>query len=308
MNDYQVFPIIPHLLDLLYATRADDTRFILAGGLGLWLKREEVIRRVRGGAQTLREALPEARATKDMDMFVDLDIFATREREARLRDVLEHELGYKPVKNFFQFSKTLPQASSEQGLEIWIKLDLMGRAPDVNDPAIGRSRGFEYRLGTKLKRPGSDAIHLYRTREAFAVDASPQELPIKGHRSSGEPYETTVQVPHPFASLMMKIGAALDHARTPIEQRKRRGGKHAYDVYLILAMMLEHEWEEVREFTRRFAEEAEYQRLKGVLDELFESEAAQGCLDVMVTHRESGGDVRDLDLRWMHGQLKELTT
>lgn len=298
MKSYDGLPIVPHLLDLLHAIRDDGITLTLAGGLGLYLKRAEVVRRIQSeGLSTLRPIFPEARGTSDMDLFVHLELFAVRNKEVRLRQVLCGELGYAPTTEFLQFMKST-QAGSGGAIEV--KIDLMARDPGPHDPLV---KVKDNRVGTTRKRPGSEAIHGRWTPEAFAIDVCPYTFRVEGRRSGGEPHAADLFLPHPFASLMMKLQAVLDRARG---LQKSYGYKHAFDVYLLLAMMTEREWDEACGFAREtYAREPILMDLKAAAGGLFAADDAPGCIDIRANF-EGTREVGEIDLPWMREVLAEL--
>lgn len=178
MKSYDGLPIVPHLLDLLHAIRDDGITLTLAGGLGLYLKRAEVVRRIQSeGLSTLRPIFPEARGTSDMDLFVHLELF------------------------------------------------------------------------------------------------------------------------------VMKLQAVLDRARG---LQKSYGYKHAFDVYLLLAMMTEREWDEACGFAREtYAREPILMDLKAAAGGLFAADDAPGCIDIRANF-EGTREVGEIDLPWMREVLAEL--
>lgn len=301
MSSHHGLPIIPHLLDLLHAIQDDGISLTLAGGLGIYLKRAEVVRRIQTeGLSTLQASFPEARATSDMDLFVHLELFADHSKEARLREVLCGALEYEPRTHYWQFTKRVRAGS---GGETMIKVDLMAKEPTPQDRLV---KAREQRVGTTLKRPTSEAIHGRRTPEAFAIDARPLVIRVEGQRSSGASHVAEIRLPHPFASLMMKLQATLDHARARAADRQPRGHRHAFDVYLLLAMMSQREWDEACVLAREtYAEVSVLRGLKAATQELFVTDDAPGCIDIRTTLREIG-EREEIDLRWTREILAEL--
>ena len=77
--------------------------------------------------------------------------------------------------------------------------------------------------------------------EAVPIDESPVIVPISGNRSNGEPAEAQVHVPQPFTYLMMKLFAFRDRKE---DEDKDLSRHHALDLYAIVAMQVESEYQE----------------------------------------------------------------
>jgi hypothetical protein len=213
--------------------------------------------------------LPDARATEDIDAFLSLDIFALPMR-ASFRGALTR-LGYTPRTHYYQFQK-----STASNPSFTVLLDLL--APlDVRDgiktkpPRIGPVDNQD--------SPPEQRLHAHVTPEAFAIEHGCQELALVGQTPDGHEFNGVVHIPHPFASLCMKIKAAHDHERTPIEQRlpRKRGEKHAPDVYLLMAMLNETEFDQVAAYVQRFRAHPQFIEIQQAARALFETPNHPGC-------------------------------
>lgn len=277
-------PIEPYLVELLRALAQEKCEIVIAGGLGIYLKRRWVAREMERAGRRGRFdplPLPDARATEDIDAFLSLDVFALPMR-ASFRDVLA-QLGYIPRTNYYQFKK--PMRSDP---EAFVLLDLL--APLAAREGIKSSK--PPRIGPSdnhVSHPNA-RLHAHVTPEAFAVSYSPQELLFVGPTPEGIEFSGVVRVPHPFASLCMKIKAAHDHERTPPELRapRKRGEKHATDVYLLVAMLNEAEHEQTEAFVRRFWDHQEFVEIRQAVLALFQTPEHPGCL---VIERNTRGPI-----------------
>ncbi len=145
----------------------------------------------------------------------------------------------------------------------------------------------------RMQREGSPAdqrLHAFATPEAFAIDERPQALPLRGLTPRGEIYDGVVRVPHPFASLCMKIKAAADFEHAPVADRKPRGQKHAQDVYLLLAMLSEEEWDQSHELRVRFGDHPELQSIRAAVTEFFAGPEQPGCFTIRRTTNDADID------------------
>jgi hypothetical protein len=88
---------------------------------------------------------------------------------------------------------------------------------------------------------GSIKLHAHTLEEAVHIDESPVTLTISGNRSNGEPAQAKIHVPHPFTYLMMKLFAFRDRKE---DGDKNLGRHHALDLYTIVAMQVESEYQE----------------------------------------------------------------
>lgn len=243
-------------------------RLIIAGGLGIYLKRE-FIRKT--GRMTLFKPLPEARATEDIDSFLTMDIFLDG-HQARVREVLR-ALEYTAFDKgrYFQFIKPDANLASKQ-----VKVDLHARSPTAEEVGTGLLKVQGVRLG-HVGHTHFRTLHAYETPEAFAIDEGVQELPLLGHDCVGAPFSGVIHVPHPFASLCMKLRAAQDFERVPLAQRDERKRKHAFDVYLLIAMLGEAEFEEVKTYARSFDDHAAMPAIREAVATMFNDPDAPGC-------------------------------
>lgn len=292
----------PYLIELVRRMDAEGFPLIVAGGLGLHLKRRWVGQQVREhGRRTLMAVVPEARVTSDIDVFMQMEVFS-RETEGgvsvmRFRKALEG-LTYEPLKGaeYFQFKRSIADGE-------FVKLDLHTRLPTsgefevvkYNKPRVGR------KVQPTLK------LHAYGTPEAFAIDQVPQTLPLAGLDPDGQSFSGSVRVPHPFAALCMKIQAAVDfEGLPPTEQRTAKHAvkqKHAFDVYLLLAMLDPQEVDEIGAFARSYAADPRLARIQSGVHEIFGAPDSAGCRTI---HRQAQHFADGLELERFTVVLGEL--
>lgn len=264
-------PIEPYLIELLRRASQEGFSLTIAGGLGIYLKRRWVAHRVQGGSRTSALPLLEARATEDIDVFMDIEVFMrdTSEGVARFRSLLV-ELGYEvhPKARYFQFIKPICD-------DLEVKIDLLARHPrpeedehvKVKDIRVGR-RGHS----------AFQTLHAWSTSEAFAIEAGRQQIPLEGLAPDGSPFRGHVQIPHPFASLCMKLKAALDYEDTPPDLRDAKQKKHAFDVYLLTAMLDSQEFEQTWAYAQQFSDVSMMSEIREAVARLFRAIDGPGCL------------------------------
>jgi hypothetical protein len=290
-------PIEPYLIELIERMERDGISLILAGGLGIYLKHRWVLEQLEAGRRkSLFDVVPDARATDDIDAFFQLQVYFQPTR-SEFRQSLT-ELGYRPYLDYLIFEKPLPDDGERK-----IGLDLL--APLSDDPRLKADKpgkpGKLRRLGPvdNKQSPPDERLHAFATPEAFAIEESPQTLPLVGRNPDGVPYDGMVRIPHPFASLCMKIKAAADFERAPVSERKPRAEKHAQDVYLLLALLDEQEWNECNEIRDRFSNHSELRSISEAVTELFAAPDLDGCVTI-------ARNTRDADLRRLSEVIREL--
>ena len=298
IGDLENDPLTPYLAEIV--AQPEATGIILSGGFGIRLKQYHLKqqREAAGGQSiTLMDEFPEARATQDLDLFLNVSLWVDEERAVALGAALKDKerLGYKTAIHSWQYWKAL--AGSDKGRVI---LDLMARRPvpgekvkvKANPKQVGRE------MGTGLS--GRE------TPEAFAIDDSPLLLafPYGGNAHS-------VLVPHPYAWLNMKVRAAYDwllEQRGLLEEKLTKEGdrvrlKHVYDVYVLTAMLTEAERDQSAALARRYVDHEEAQKTRAQAAELYGSVDAAGIGTVEAyARRYAGVNLHiDHDLFWQEG-------
>ena len=247
------------LLELLSMLDSTNFPIILGGGYGLYLRRTLL---EREGSRTLLEHWPEARSTNDLDLFLRPELLCDSARLASLKSALD-ELGYVPGTEHYQFRKDDPDGFIERG----IKIDLL----------TGPSSRFE---GTGLKvderrvRPNpSVKVHAHPTDEAITLETNLQEIEIEVGEDSRE--NKSVFLPHPFTYSLMKLFAFRDQVGNAA---KENGSHHALDLYSIIAMMTEPQWEGAKEMASAHADSEIGREAHSIVFKMFDSLTSQGLL------------------------------
>jgi hypothetical protein len=176
------------------------------------------------------------------------------------------ELGYTPVAGaeHYQFRKDDPDGFIERG----IKIDLL----------TGPSSSFDgtgLRVDERRVRPNpSVKVHAHPTDEAITLAEHLQEVKFK-IGGDGESANKSVYLPHPFTYSLMKIFAFRDQIGDPA---KGNGSHHALDLYSIIAMMTETEWEQAKEMASSNDNSAILNEASRIVSEMFESPTSRGFL------------------------------
>jgi hypothetical protein len=221
-------PLTTSLLDLLYELREQNIPLLIGGGFGLFLKREHLMRR---GERTLLDRLPATRSTNDIDLFLMVEVLADLQRARIITEALA-KLEYSALEDakFWQWKRVISFGGSPQE----IKLDLL----------VGPIDQFRERLKVKDRRvrpKGDIQLHARPAAEAVEIESEPIRIALAGQRSNGDRYEGIVLVPRAFPYLMMKLHAFNDRKD---DVRKDVGRHHALDLYTIVGLMTEPEYEE----------------------------------------------------------------
>ena len=250
------------LMDLLSKLDSTTCPIILGGGYGLYLRRTIL---EREGTRTLLEHWPEARSTNDLDLFLRPELLCDSTRLSSLKSALD-QLGYTPVEGaeHYQFRKDDPDGFIKRG----IKIDLLTGPSSCFD-------GTGLKVDERRVRPNpSVKVHAHPTDEAITLDEHLQE--VKFHISEdGESATKSVYLPHPFTYSLMKLFAFRDQVDDPV---KGNGSHHALDVYSIIAMMTELEWEQAKEMANANADSEIGCEVHRIVFEMFDSLTSQGLL------------------------------
>ena len=249
------------LLDLLSKLDSTTLPIILGGGYGLYLRRTIL---EQEGTRTLLEHWPEARSTNDLDLFLRPELLCDSTRLVSLKSALD-ELGYTPVEGaeHYQFRKDDPDGFIKRG----IKIDLL----------TGPSSCFEgkdLKVDRRRVRPHpSVKVHAHPTDEAITLEENLQEVKLQIADDSRE--SKSVFLPHPFTYSLMKLFALRDQVAI---QQKGFGSHHALDLYSIIAMMTESEWNQVNEKANANAGSKIGREAHRIVFQLFNSLTSQGLL------------------------------
>lgn len=240
-----------------------DVPVIIGGGYGLLLRQQHV---EASGEPTLR-AIPEARSTNDLDVFLTVELVADAEKMAALRDVLK-ELDYKAVEGaeHYQFARDV----AYRGETRQVKVDLL--APPPRDPAVLG----QVKVDSRRVRPrATKNIHAHTTPEALTIGEHVLTL--------GEEAPVEVLVPHPFSFLLLKLFAYRDRQG---DEAKAFGRYHAFDLYRIVAMMTEVDFAEAEGLRDRYLEDDIVREARAIAAELFHGPEAQGALALLEHARQ----------------------
>lgn len=250
------------LLELAEAV-GDEIPLIVGGGFGLYLRQEQLR---RSGKRTLLPQLPEPRATNDIDLFVRMEVLVRVEAVRTLQRQIE-QLHYEPVKGAEYFQWIRNEADDRQ-----VKIDLL--CGPMGDFSTQLHTNSLPRVRPKAPR-NTLRFHARQTDEAIELDARAVALDIEGRRPDGTTTTWTIQVPHPFTYLMMKLFAFDDRKD---DEEKNVGRHHAMDLYRIVAMTTESEYEDTVSLGTAYQGDPRIQRARRIVYDHFDRPTDLGML------------------------------
>ena len=255
-------PLTANLLDLLFELREHPIPFTIGGGFGLYLKRRQLD---QTGERTLFSQLPMPRATNDLDLFARADVLCDLKSMKEVAAALQR-LGYEAV----------PEAMYMQ----WKKhFDLHGQDREIKvDLLVGPLGRFRERLhvkGVRARPVGSIKLHAHTVEEALRIDESPATLTITGNLFNGEPAEAQIRVPQPFTYLLMKLFAFRDRKE---DRDKDLGRHHALDLYTIVAMQVESEYQESLRLGNQYGGDGHVQTAREIIRDDFAAPTSIGVI------------------------------
>jgi hypothetical protein len=250
------------LLELRHELEGRRIPITVGGGFGLYLKRQHL---ASTGQRTLFDQMPEPRATNDLDLFVRTEVLVDHGRTEQVRAAVVR-LGYAPVRTakFMRWVKEVSVIGVPQPLKIDFLVGPLGAHAIDLDADERRARPKQ-----KIE------FHARRTEEAISVEDEPIVVRVTGMRSTGEADAGTVHIPQAFPYLMMKLHAFDDRKGYP---DKDLGRHHALDLYTIVGMMTEQEYERAKELGAVHAADTHVRRACAIVRDHFASTIGVGVL------------------------------
>ncbi|MFZ5830827.1 MAG: hypothetical protein ACOY3P_12100 [Planctomycetota bacterium] len=255
-------PLTANLLDLLVELRDNAVPLTIGGGFGLYLKR---MRLDETRERTLFSELPMPRATNDLDLFIRADVLCDFQTMTEVAAALDR-LGYEavPEARYMQWTKQFEL----QGQEREIKVDLLVGP-------LGKYRERLHVEGVRARPTGSIKLHAHTVEEAVHIDESPVVVRISGNRSNGVPAQAAVHVPQPFTYLMMKLFAFRDRKE---DADRNLGRHHALDLYTIVAMQVESEYQESIRLGNVYSRDSHVQTAREIIQSDFAEPTSIGVI------------------------------
>ncbi len=284
-------PMREQLIKLAGKLQKDDIKLIIGGGYGLLLKREHLMQT----ETPTRFELPEARSTNDIDTFLRTEIIINGEKLGKIKAALE-ELGFEPVAPYFQFA--VPVDDKNPNLKV--KIDFLAAPPSTDEEKqlveINKPR---------IRSKDSHKMHGYLTEEAVTLEENLISLTVADEENSVD-----IFLPHPFTYLVLKLFASNDrnnlHELKGLDSDFDKAKYHAFDIYRIIAMMTEQEWEQSLAMRDKFTNELKIQEARSIVNDFFSSTESTGILRLQQHLRAVEIEISSENISAMIGDLKEL--
>lgn len=256
-------PLNSSLLDLLRELAGQDVRLTVGGGYGLYLKRTYRA----PPRQTLLTELPTVRSTNDIDLFLRAEELADLGRTKEVADAIKR-LGYGAVEEakYLQWKRPVVIGDVEQEVKI-----------DVLVGPLGRYQGRIKVRPPRARPKGDIQFHAHTVEEALHIEEQPIGVLVEGRTSDGKPYSATVYVPEAYPYLLMKLHAFSDRKK---DGNKQLGRHHALDVYTIVGMMTQPEYDRAKAYGAADEQDKHVQRARKIVSEDFADESATGLIRI----------------------------
>lgn len=180
------------------------------------------------------------------------------------------ELGYEPRVEFMHFEKDTGRGP--------VKVDLL------TGPITPPERAAEAKIKPPRVRP-SEAVelHAYLTPEAIETDAGAMLLTVTGTMSDGQTASAEIRIAGAFTLMLMKLHAFRDRLE---DERKGLSRHHALDLYRIVAMLDQDEFDRVQRVFEQRRTDVPVQSAVAIAGNYFGNDEGVGVLRL-------GGYVRD---------------
>jgi len=286
------------LLEFMHALGEINNKLILVGGFGLHLKQMHIQSEEK---RTLLSELPVSRSTQDLDIMLELSVLIDQNLFKKVRDtllelnfeVVEYNKSWQWIK---KISNYMGYDSGNRHFEIVIDI-LTGPPDDVakqlkwnpkKDPRRARPKGGR-RMGLHA-RPNTEALNF----EDYNII-----IPISGQLLNNSTYSTEVRVASPFTYLLMKLFAFRDQYNN---KNKDNGSHHALDLYRIVALMLEDEYEYTIQKVKEMYDYPTVITAKEIAKEFFFDENSFG----MIRMQEHINFTKNLDRKSFREVIREI--
>jgi hypothetical protein len=183
--------------------------------------------------------------------------------------------------------RRIPEARSTNDLDVFLSAEILTDARKM-----GSLRDVLHRSGYA---PIKGAEH-YQFEKEVTYRGSQRRILDPGGAG-----EFRVRIPHPYSFLLLKLYAYRDRRDDPATEL---GRYHAFDLYRIVAMMTEEEYETAQGFRDRFGGEEVVVEARRIVSDLFADVDSRGTLALLEHARTVGVTIRDEDLDGFLEDLK----
>lgn len=259
-------PLGVELIRLARELETHDIPLIVGGGYGLFLKTKLLLEL---NEPTRIDPFPSARSTEDLDFFLQTEIVSSDAKFREIRKVLDKD--YEPIKGaeYYQFKKRVLTS----GLAQPIKVDFLAFPPE----SVELRKLVDVDVRRTAPKGKKRVLHAHTTEEAFLVEETALSISLEKELSAA------IFIPHPFAYLFLKLNAVNDRVDDSV-----KGLYHAFDVYRIIAMMTENEWNESTSLATRYSDHKQFEKAAAIVADLFANEDSKGVILVKRFAAQSG--------------------
>lgn len=285
-------------IKLITAIENARLKVVIGGGYGLFLKSELVIQ------HDLPTILPKfnvgTRSTDDIDMFLDIEVIAEPDQTMMMKQVLD-DMGFIVIEGaeYYQFLKSDDVDSKVNS----VKIDLQtGPVPDEMKTQV-RIRD-DRRIRPKKK---GMYLHAHSSPEALGIRDSMFSFNVICMCENGNSITSIVNLPQPFTYVMMKTKSFYDKMqRDGLRDDLDIPGKHAWDVFRILALTTEEELEASKKLSESYKSNAIYIEVANIVNEYFGTIESPGTLRALTYGRRLGINLNQSDTKGILTLLAEL--
>lgn len=271
-------------LDLHHRLSAQGLEILLGGGFGLFLKQLDLISRPEVRTLLPREAWPRPRSTADLDVFFPLEVLTSLSDMQAVRATID-QMKFEPIDGSKYWQFALPSSQ--------VTIDLL-------TGPIEESAKSKLKSDSRRARPKGDVqLHAHPVPEALDLSEDLETISLSGQLAGGRKHTAAIKIPSPFTYLMMKITAFGDQLDNP---DKNQGRHHALDVYRIVSMITEAQFDQTKWHFAKNADSAYTKRVRELSSEFFSTSRSVGILR-MREHEFFG---ENMQLESFMGSLQEM--
>ena len=285
-------------IQLMSAVEKANLKIVIGGGYGLFLKSELIAQ------QNLPTILPKfdvgTRSTDDIDVFLDIEIIAEPDQTKMMKQVID-DMGFivKKGAEHYQFLKS----DDVYGKINTVKIDLLTGPVPAEMKTQVRIRD------DRRICPEEKGMHLHArsSPEAIGIRDSMFSFTVSCMCENGNSITSVVNLPQPFTYAMMKTKSFYDKMqRNGLRDDLDIPGKHAWDVFRILAMTTEEELEASKELSKSYRSDVIYTEVASIVSESFGTIESLGTLRALTYGRRLGINLNQSDTKGIIDLLAEL--
>ena len=248
------------LVDLASRFQDNSIKLLVGGGYGIelrakWVKTEELTTRF--------EELYPPRASDDIDVLLPLEVLVDPKKNKLIRKILE-AMNYvpRPGAENFHF---VHEKEREADQNLYPKIDLLAENP-------GDDSRVKIKSPRVRSRNASNTIHGRLTPEAINIDHESTKIEVETNTQ-----EAVVYLPHPLPYGILKLYAIRDSIENS-DKAREISQYHAFDLFMILGMMTEEDWQPRKEIVDSIRAHERFQEAQAIIRQYFDSLSSAGTI------------------------------